>query len=234
VLITRSFARGIGPFTTLALLLLPVSPVRTQSRTPTGAAPASSPITIFVHEPAPTERTAVAEASIEITGGTLAGQTFSSNGEGRTILPPLAPPFSLAVHKPGYESTRVNVTEVRPDGQLDVTLSPEIRDIRVKRGGSNSCNDLPAPPEGLSGLREYARVPVHHDGVLTVTSAQLPFFSNPGFVYRETANGWIKNEVDYVLLRSPIPVQGGFVYLITFGGDREQCGPWSIDFVHPS
>jgi hypothetical protein len=104
----------------------------------------------------------------------------------------------------------------------------------VKRAGSNSCDDLPAPPEGLSGLREYARVPVHHDGILTVSSAQLPFFSNPGFVYRETAGGWVKNEVDYVLLRSPIPVLGGFVYLITFGGDREQCGPWSIDLIHPS
>jgi hypothetical protein len=77
-------------------------------------------------------------------------------------------------------------------------------------------------------------VPVHHDGVITVRSAQLPFFSNPGYVYRETASGWVKNEVDYVLLRSPIPVRGGFVYLITFGGEREQCGAWSIDLTHPS
>jgi hypothetical protein len=113
-------------------------------------------------------------------------------------------------------------------------MTPEVRDINLRRAGRDSCTELPAPPDGLDGLREYARVPVHHDGVITVRSAQLPFFSNPGYVYRETASGWVKNEVDYVLLRSPIPVRGGFVYLITFGGEREQCGAWSIDLTHPS
>jgi hypothetical protein len=218
----------------VALLLLLASPARTQSLPPAGGPAQAAPVTILVHEAAPTERIIIAEARIEITEGALAGQTVSSNAEGRAVLPPLAPPFSLTVHKPGYDSTTLNVSDARPGGQLDVTLTPAARDIRVQRGGANACNELPAPPEGLSGLREYARVAVHHDGIITVTSAQLPFFSNPGFVYRETSSGWVKNEVDYVLLRSPIPVQGGFVYLITFGGDREQCGPWSIDLTHPS
>lgn len=187
----------------------------------------------MIHESAPTERTAVADARIEIIEGQAVGQTVSSNGEGRAVLPLLGLPLALAIHKSGYDSARVRVTAAPANGQLDVTMSPEVREVRIRRGGSDSCSELPAPPEGLRGLREYARIPVHHDGILTVTSAQLPFFSNPGFVYQETPGGWVKNEVDYVLLRSPIPLRGGFVYLITFGGDREQCGAWSIDLTHP-
>ena len=66
-----------------------------------------------------------------------------------------------------------------------------------------------------------------------VTAAQLPFTSNQGYVYRQTEKGWVPNEVDYLLLRTPIPVQGGFVYMITFGGGKELCGRWSIDARHP-
>jgi hypothetical protein len=85
----------------------------------------------------------------------------------------------------------------------------------------------------VPGLREYARIPIKEDGVLVVTAAQLPFTSNQGYVYRQAGNGWVPNEVDYVLLRTPIPVRGGFVYSITFGGGEERCGRWSIDARHP-
>ena len=103
----------------------------------------------------------------------------------------------------------------------------------MTRSGDDACVDLPRPPEGVRGLREYARIPVERDGQIVVTAAQLPFTSNQGYVYRQTEKGWVPNEVDYLLLRTPIPVQGGFVYMITFGGGKDLCGRWSIDARHP-
>ena len=51
---------------------------------------------------------------------------------------------------------------------------------------------------------------------------------------RRTETGWEKNELDYLLVRTPLPVLGGFEYVITFGGgDKELCGPWSLDATHP-
>lgn len=106
-------------------------------------------------------------------------------------------------------------------------------EVTLTRAGDDACVDLPRPPEGVRGLREYARIPVEHDGQIVVRAAQLPFTSNQGYVYRQTGKGWVPNEVDYLLLRTPIPVQGGFVYMITFGGGKELCGRWSIDARHP-
>ena len=104
---------------------------------------------------------------------------------------------------------------------------------RLTRSGANDCSDLPAPPAGVPGLREYARVTIEHDGVLEVTAAQLPFANNPGYIYRQVADRWEPNEFDYILLRSPIPVRGGFVYVLTFGGGEDRCGPWSLDATLP-
>ena len=81
-----------------------------------------------------------------------------------------------------------------------------------------------------AGVRAFR---IEHDGQIVVTAAQLPFTSNPGYVYRQTEKGWVANEVDYLLLRTPIPVRGGFVYIITFGGGEDRCGRWSIDARHP-
>jgi hypothetical protein len=103
----------------------------------------------------------------------------------------------------------------------------------LTRSGDDACVDLPRPPEGVPGLREYARVRIEQDGQLVVTAAQLPFTSNEGYVYRQTEQGWVANEMDYLLLRSPVPVRGGFVYIITFGGGEDRCGRWSIDARHP-
>jgi hypothetical protein len=86
----------------------------------------------------------------------------------------------------------------------------------------------------VPGVREYVRFPVHRDGSVIVTAAKLPFASNPGFLYRQTASGWVKNEIDYVLLRQPLPVLGGFWYVLTFGEGMDNCGSWSIDATHPS
>jgi hypothetical protein len=106
-------------------------------------------------------------------------------------------------------------------------------EVTLTRSGVDACVDLPRPPDGVPGLREYARITIQRDGQILVTAAQLPFTSNQGYVYRLTDKGWVPNEVDYVLLRTPVPVQGGFVYLITFGGGKDLCGRWSIDARHP-
>lgn len=120
--------------------------------------------------------------------------------------------------------------EMRPSS-TGATGEPQRR--RLTRSGANDCSDLPAPPNGVPGLREYARVTIAHDGVLEVTAAQLPFANNPGYIYRQVADRWEPNELDYILLRSPIPVRGGFVYVLTFGGDEDRCGPWSLDATVP-
>jgi hypothetical protein len=110
---------------------------------------------------------------------------------------------------------------------------PDADQVTLTRSGNDACVDLPRPPEGVPGLREYARVRIEHDGQLVVTAAQLPFTSNQGYVYRQTEQGWVANEMDYLLLRTPVPVRGGFVYIITFGGGEDRCGRWSIDARHP-
>jgi hypothetical protein len=110
--------------------------------------------------------------------------------------------------------------------------STPAEDVALTRSGANACEDLPRPPEGVPGLREYARISIHEDGQLVVTAAQLPFTSNQGYVYRQTESGWVPNDVDYLLLRTPVPVRGGFVYILTFGGGEDRCGRWSIDARH--
>jgi hypothetical protein len=110
---------------------------------------------------------------------------------------------------------------------------PDVDQVTLTRSGDDACVDLPRPPEGVPGLREYARFRIEHDGQIVVTAAQLPFTSNPGYVYRQTEKGWVANEVDYLLLRTPVPVRGGSVYIITFGGGEDRCGRWSIDARHP-
>ena len=110
---------------------------------------------------------------------------------------------------------------------------PAIDQVTLSRAGDDACVDLPRPPDGVPGLREYARISIKEDGQLVVTAAQLPFTSNQGYVYRQTESGWVANDVDYLLLRTPVPVRGGFVYIITFGGGEDRCGRWSIDAKHP-
>ena len=116
---------------------------------------------------------------------------------------------------------------------LAVAGQPDADQVTLTRSGDDACVDLPRPPEGVPGLREYARVRIERDGQLVVTAAQLPFTSNQGYVYRLTEQGWVANEADYLLLRTPVPVRGGFLYIITFGGGEDRCGRWSIDARHP-
>jgi hypothetical protein len=185
----------------------------------------------LVREPAPSDASVVAGARVTVSGGSSSATT---GADGRFLLD--ATPTTgliLEVTKEDYETTRVTVEDVSRAQQLEVSLMPVTRDVQLTRAGDNDCVDLPAPPPGVPGLREYARIAVHHDGILTVTAAKLPFYNNPGYVYRQKGDTWEPNESDYVLLRSPIPLLGGFVYVITFGGDKDLCGPWSIAATHP-
>jgi hypothetical protein len=186
----------------------------------------------IVREDRPAENTVLSGVRVEVVGADQKGQVLVTDERGVFVLPS-APKsgFSLQLSKPGYESRRVDVAA--PAATLDLTMKPEPAQVALTRSGSNACTDLPPPPKGVPGLREYARIAVHHDGNLVVTAAQLPFFGNQGYVYRQTDSGWEKNEIDYVLVRTPVPLRGGFVYSITFGGDKELCGRWSLDATHP-
>ena len=106
-------------------------------------------------------------------------------------------------------------------------------EVVIERSGQDDCVDLPRPPEGVPGLREYARFDVTHDGSVTVRSAQLPFSRNEGYLYRLTPSGWVPNESDFILIRTPLRVLGGYTYVITFGTGEDRCGRWSIEAGHP-
>jgi hypothetical protein len=195
----------------------------------------SARIAGLVHEAAPTERTVVAGARIEVVGSELDHEVFSTRHDGTFELPPVRSlPVVLEIKKEGFETSRISVKELVSDTRWDVAMKPLRGDVSLSRSGTNDCTDLPAPPDGVPGLREYARLAVHHDGELLVTAARLPFSSNEGYVYRLTANGWVKNDLDYILIRSALPLRGGFLYLVTFGGDNDLCGPWSVDLRHPN
>jgi hypothetical protein len=189
----------------------------------------------LVHEPPPTEATMVTGALVEVVGASLGDVVIRTNGEGKFTVPAVrSTGLMLEFKKAGYQTTRVAVNTSTAGGRIDVAMMPEEKDVAWSRSGSDDCADLLPPPAGVPGLREYARFAVHHDGAIVVSSAQLPFFNNDGYVYRLSPGGWVKNEVDYVLLRTPVPVRAGFVYSVTFGSDKDLCGPWSVSLRHPS
>ena len=189
-----------------------------------------APLSGVVHETKPTEERPLADVRVQIADAS-SGPAASTDAEGRFSV--AAPPgASLEFSKAGYEPVRVTLRDA--GAPIDVAMKPAPREISIVRSGANDCTDLPLPPAGVPGVREYARFAVHHDGSVVVTAAKLPFASNPGFLYRQTASGWVKNEIDYVLLRQPLPVLGGFWYVLTFGEGMDNCGSWSLDATHPN
>jgi hypothetical protein len=172
----------------------------------------------------------LADVRVQIAGAS-SGPAATTDAEGRFLLG-ASPGAVLELVKAGYEPARITVGQAA--AALDIAMMPAPRDVPLTRDGANDCTDLPAPPPGVPGVREYARFPVHHDGAVMVTAAKLPFASNPGYLYRQTSSGWVKNEFDYVLLRQPLPVLGGFWYVLTFGEGMDRCGSWSIDATHPN
>jgi hypothetical protein len=181
-----------------------------------------------VHEAKPTEERKLAEVRVQVAGSSSA--PAATDAEGRFTIAASSGAV-LEFSKAGYEPARIAIRAA--GAPIDVAMMPAPRQVSVVRSGANDCSDLPAPPPGVPGIREYARFAVHLDGTVTVMAAQLPFASNPGFLYRQTPAGWVKNEFDYVLLRQPLPVLGGFWYVLTFGAGMDNCGPWSLDATHP-
>jgi len=181
------------------------------------------------HESQPTDERQLAEVRVQVAGSSSG--PVATDAEGRFTIAAAAGAV-LEFSKAGYEPARITVRDAAVP--IDVAMSPAKREIALGRSGANDCTELPTPPAGVAGVREYARFPVHHDGAVLVTAAKLPFASNPGFLYRQTSAGWVKNEFDYVLLRQPLPVTGGFWYVLTFGEGMDNCGAWSIDATHPS
>jgi hypothetical protein len=192
-----------------------------------------------VHEAPPTAETAIANAEITVTGGVLGGQVFITDDHGRFVLPPVAAGnFALTVEKRGYETTRVEVRDL-PRADLNVGILPERREVSLSVSGTNDCVDLPLVQFNIGragiGGRLYSRVPVHHDGAIRIRreTLRLPFSIGVyGSVLRLLPSGEVEQVTSFP--DTDVPVTGGYVYLILFGGDVDLCSAWAMDAVHPS
>jgi len=95
----------------------------------------------FLHEPSPTEDIVVPAARIEVVGGTLADQVFTSDDRGRFVLSPVTTgDFYLYFKKPGYEDSRFWVKELPRDEAIEVELVPERPITRRWSGTLESSN----------------------------------------------------------------------------------------------
>jgi hypothetical protein len=204
-------------------------------------------ITGRAHGSAPTEHVPLAGARVEIVGDTpLAGQVLTTDAQGRFSLPPvLDAGFAIKVKKPGYEDVQRDIVMLPRDQQLDIDVPPVRSVLNVAVSGRNDCVDLPSVHfstlpggNGFSwGGRVYARLPIHHDGIIRVASSGLvlPFSIGccPGYLTRLHRDGrgeyWRGVDVD-----TDLPVEGGFVYLITFTGDVDHCQAWGMNATAPN
>jgi hypothetical protein len=192
-----------------------------------------------VHEAPPTAETAIGDAQITVTGGVPGGQVFVTDDQGRFVLPPVATGnLALTFEKRGYETTRVEVRDL-PRADLEVEMLPERRDVGLSVSGTNDCVDLPLVQFNIGragiGGRLYSRMPVHHDGVIRVRrdTLRLPFSIGVyGSVLRLLPSGAVEQVTSFP--DTEVPVTGGYVYLILFGGDIDLCSAWAMDATHPS
>ena len=96
----------------------------------------------LVHEPSPNLNTAVRDVRIEVVGGSLANQVFSSDERGRFSLPPVqGGDFFIYFKKPGYDDARFWVRELPRDGSPDVALVP-LRTIVERWSGTLERRDI--------------------------------------------------------------------------------------------
>jgi hypothetical protein len=192
-----------------------------------------------VHEAPPTAETAIGDAHITVMGGVLGGRVFVTDDQGRFVLPPVAMGnFALTFEKRGYETTRIEVRDLPRTG-LDVGILPERREVGLSVSGTNDCVDLPLVQFNIgdagTGGRLYSRMPVHHDGVIRVRreTLRLPFSIGVyGSVLRLLPSGAVEQVNSFP--NTDVPVTGGYVYLILFGGDVDLCSAWAMDATHPS
>ena len=214
------------------------------------AAPAASPaatfkITGIVHEAAPTQATRVADARVEVAGGALDGQVFNSAPDGTFALPPLpGGQFDLYFKKAGYENVRYPVTGLRSDSAVDIGLRPLRTEVTRVVGGSNSCADIPrvslrnSPGASASPTPQWARMSIHHDGVIRVVGDTL---RNPYAAKVSGGIGQVSGDGVAVVVESlqgnmkhdtVIPVSGGFEYVFYWNGEMDKCRAWGVTLVH--
>jgi Carboxypeptidase regulatory-like domain len=230
------------------------TPTPASATTPT---PAPAPVLItfdisgVVHESAPTEDVVLSGATVGIhfVGCPTCphdNQSTTTDDAGHFTLTGLETAgFMLVVSKPGYDTVSYGIVELPRDQHPTIGVQPTGRVLSIAVSGRNDCVDLPSvsfnsDPGGLGfgwGGRVYARLPVHHDGVIRVASSGLvtPFDIGccPGYVTRLHSDGHAEYW-RYVYLDRDLPVEGGFVYLVTFTGDFDYCQPWGMNATAPN
>jgi hypothetical protein len=234
----------------------PTTPTPTPASTTTPT-PAPAPVLItfdisgVVHESAPTEDVVLSGATVGIhfVGCPTCphdNQSTTTDDAGHFTLTGLETAgFMLVVSKPGYDTVSYGIVELPRDQHPTIGVQPNGRVLSIAVSGRNDCVDLPSvsfnsDPGGLGfgwGGRVYARLPVHHDGVIRVASSGLvtPFDIGccPGYVTRLHSDGHAEYW-RYVYLDRDLPVEGGFVYLVTFTGDFDYCQPWGMNATAPN
>jgi len=195
-----------------------------------------------VHETAPTQSTAVPNARIEIVGGPLASQVFTTGADGRFVLPAVsAPGFDVYIKRQGYEDFRYHVGELPRDATADIALMPEAGQVNVTFSGPDQCV-LPTFETHLLTLsgRTFAAMPVHRDGTITIFNYLTHFSIGAGAaVYRLDPDEAVRL-ADFQFRTVPFPVAGGHTYFFAAGGDIDFCnvkdhGPldWSVTVSYP-
>jgi hypothetical protein len=83
-------------------------------------------ITITTHESAPTDTVIIPAVTGQVIGGSLAGLTFTTDENGRAVLPPVASAgFQVRLSKPGFEPYIQSVTELPREQTLSVPMVPD-------------------------------------------------------------------------------------------------------------
>jgi len=194
----------------------------------------------LLREAAPTSARTVAQAQIVVVGGSLDGQAYMTDDEGRFALPPVpAGHFTLNFTKQGYVDLRVPVVEVPSDTYLNVSILPAPGMTQEIWEGRNDCRaDFP--------------LLVHYDGPVTVQECGFGRASDRASVFLRSETGSFFKWVGYCGVGMPfgVPfgetVHGGNVYYLTLMGDSGPDSPrgpeeipclnaqFRVVFTHPN
>jgi hypothetical protein len=186
----------------------------------------------LLREAEPTSARTVAQAQIVVVGGSLDGQVYMTDDEGRFALPPVpAGHFTLNFTKQGYVDLRVPVVEVPRDTYLNVSILPAPGMTQEIWEGHNDCRaDFP--------------LLVHYDGPVTVQECGFDRAS----VFLRSETGSFFKWVGYCGVGMPFgeTVHGGNVYYLTLMGDSGPDSPrgpedipclsahFRVVFTHPN
>jgi hypothetical protein len=188
----------------------------------------------LLREAEPTSARTVAQAQIVVVGGSLDGQVYMTDDEGRFALPPVPDGhFTLNFTKQGYVDLRVPVAEVPRDTQLNVSILPAPGMTQEVWEGRNDC-------------RANFPLLVHYDGPVTVQECRSD--SDRPSVYLRSETGSVLKWVGDCGVGMPfaVTVHGGNVYLLTlwgYEGPDSPRGPedipclsaqYRVVFTHPN